>query len=96
MLDRPDDRALSRHVKTVFRCWIFLFGLVGSQMGWVLRPFIGDPDGPVQFFREGAWDNAHVVVWRMIQESLGLARRSLSISRTRTRTGGLDVAAPFE
>lgn len=50
-LERVDDRALSRHVKTVFRCWILLFGLVGAQMGWVLRPFIGDPDLPFSFFR---------------------------------------------
>jgi hypothetical protein len=50
-LDRVDDRVLSRHVKTVFRCWILLFGLVGSQMGWVLRPFVGHPDAPFTWFR---------------------------------------------
>jgi hypothetical protein len=50
-LDRLDDRVLSRHVKTVFRCWIVLFGLVGAQMGWVLRPFIGDPNLPFSWFR---------------------------------------------
>ena len=42
-LEAPDERMLSRHVKVVFRCWIFLFGLVGAQMGWVLRPFVGNP-----------------------------------------------------
>ena len=42
---------LGRHVKTVFRCWVVLFGLVGAQMGWVLRPFIGDPDRPFTWFR---------------------------------------------
>ncbi|MBY0396466.1 MAG: hypothetical protein K2X91_08360 [Thermoleophilia bacterium] len=50
-LDRVDDRMLSRHVKAVFRCWIVLFGLVGAQMGWVLRPFIGDPALPFAWFR---------------------------------------------
>ncbi len=30
-------------VRVGFRCWVVLFGLVGAQMGWVLRPFIGDP-----------------------------------------------------
>jgi hypothetical protein len=50
-LDRLDDRALSRHVKVVFRCWILLFGLVGAQMGWVLRPFIGNPALPFTWFR---------------------------------------------
>jgi hypothetical protein len=46
-----DDRVLSRHVKTVFRCWVVLFGLVGAQMGWVLRPFIGDPSRPFTWLR---------------------------------------------
>lgn len=50
-LDRIDDRMLSRHVKTVFRCWIVLYGLVGAQMGWVLRPFIGNPAIPFTWFR---------------------------------------------
>jgi hypothetical protein len=50
-LESPDDRVLSGHVKTVFRIWIVLFGLVGSQMGWVLRPFIGDPNTPFTWFR---------------------------------------------
>ncbi|MGE3821523.1 MAG: hypothetical protein AB7I30_19095 [Isosphaeraceae bacterium] len=50
-LERVDDRMLSRHVKTVFRFWIVLFGLVGAQMGWVLRPFIGDPSLPFAWTR---------------------------------------------
>ena len=50
-LEPVDDRALSRHVKAVFRCWIFLYGLVGAQMGWVLRPFVGNPSIPFTFFR---------------------------------------------
>ncbi len=50
-LDPPDDRVLSRHVKVVFRCWILLFGLVGAQMGWVLRPFIGKPGMAFTWFR---------------------------------------------
>ena len=31
--------------------WLFLYGLVGAQMGWVLRPFIGDPEQPFALFR---------------------------------------------
>ena len=37
--------------KSVFRIWIFVFGLVGAQMSWVLRPFIGSPDMQFQWFR---------------------------------------------
>jgi hypothetical protein len=35
-------------------------------MAWVLRPFVGDPNQPTHFFREGAWGNAYVEVARMI------------------------------
>ncbi len=42
---------LGRQVKTVFKCWVVIFGLVGAQMGWVLRPFIGAPSAPFQWFR---------------------------------------------
>ncbi|MAT15472.1 MAG: hypothetical protein CMJ46_09410 [Planctomyces sp.] len=42
---------LGGEVKTVFRCWIVVFGLVGAQMSWVLRPFIGDPNTEFAWFR---------------------------------------------
>ncbi|WP_165244405.1 hypothetical protein [Paludisphaera soli] len=48
----PSDEFLGRHVKTIFRLWLVLFGLVGAQMGWVLRPFIGNPDVPFSWFRD--------------------------------------------
>jgi hypothetical protein len=51
-LDRLEGQMLGRHVKKVFGTWIIVFGLVGSQMGWVLRPFIGDPNSPFQWLRE--------------------------------------------
>ena len=31
--------------------WILLFGFVGTQLGWTLRPFFGDPDKPFALFR---------------------------------------------
>jgi hypothetical protein len=36
-------RVLGDDVKVVFRVWILVFGLVGAQMSWVLRPFLGHP-----------------------------------------------------
>jgi hypothetical protein len=51
-LDRLEGQAVARNVKNVFRIWILVFGLVGAQMGWMLRPFIGDPTKPVTFFRQ--------------------------------------------
>jgi hypothetical protein len=32
--------------------WILLFGFVGTQLAWTLRPFFGDPDAPFALFRE--------------------------------------------
>jgi hypothetical protein len=31
--------------------WILLFGFVGTQLGWTLRPFFGSPEEPFQLFR---------------------------------------------
>ena len=45
------NRPISDHVKLVFRLWVVVFGLVGAQMGWVLRPFIGNPNLPFSWFR---------------------------------------------
>lgn len=50
-LEPVRNRAVSEHVKTVFRLWVIVFGLVGAQMGWVLRPFIGNPNVPFTLFR---------------------------------------------
>lgn len=35
----------------VFVVWLVLFGVVGAQTGWVLRPFVGSPDLPFAWFR---------------------------------------------
>lgn len=37
--------------KGVFRIWTIVFALVGAQMSWVLRPFIGSPNLPFEWFR---------------------------------------------
>ena len=50
-LDQVDGIVLGHHVKKVFCCWIVLFGLVGAQMGWGLRPFIGAPNKDFSWFR---------------------------------------------
>lgn len=36
---------------SIFRIWVLIYDLVGAQMGWLLRPFIGDPSLPFQWFR---------------------------------------------
>lgn len=51
-LDRIDGAVIGLNVRKVFSVWMIVFGLVGAQMGWVLRPFIGTPGKPFQWFRE--------------------------------------------
>ncbi len=51
--------------------WFVLYAFVGVQMGWVLRPFIGNPETPVAFFRAEAWGNAYVVVGGLILRAVG-------------------------
>lgn len=61
-LDRVEGSILGKNVKAVFVCWIVVFALVGAQMSWVLRPFIGSPDREFTWLRvreshffEGVW-----------------------------------------
>jgi hypothetical protein len=54
----------------LLRAWIVIFAFVGIQMGWTLRPFVGSPEQPVRFFRGGEFENAYVIVARMIWEIL--------------------------
>lgn len=59
---RPDES-----VKTVFRIWVLVFALVGAQMGWVLRPFVGHPRADFAFFRERK-ENFFQAVGTKVQE----------------------------
>ena len=60
----PLIRRTPRHRPMLF-AWLLLYVFVGIQMAWVLRPFIGDPNAPVAFFRTDAWGNAYVVILRL-------------------------------
>ncbi len=50
-LDRA-GKFTTRKAKSVFKAWTMVFALVGAQMSWVLRPFIGCPSLPFEWFRE--------------------------------------------
>jgi len=50
--------------------WLVIYAFVGIQMGWVMRPFLGDPGLPTTFLRSEAMSNAYVVVAQMIREKL--------------------------
>lgn len=42
----------NNNASAVFKIWVVVFALVGAQMSWVLRPFIGSPDLEFTWFRE--------------------------------------------
>lgn len=67
---RPLVRRDLRH-RAMLRVWLGLYVAVAVQLAWVLRPFVGTPDAPVEFFRAASWGNAYVVVLRLIARALG-------------------------
>jgi hypothetical protein len=66
---RPMIASNPRH-RLVLWCWLFIYTLVGIQMAWLLRPFIGAPAFDVQFLRPDPWDNAYEFVARLVWRSL--------------------------
>jgi hypothetical protein len=65
-LDPTEDNALGRHTRKVFTIWMLVFGVVGAQMAWILRPFIGSPNTPFTWFRPRG-SNFFESVWHHIQ-----------------------------
>ncbi|HEY9631281.1 MAG TPA: actin-binding WH2 domain-containing protein [Coleofasciculaceae cyanobacterium] len=73
-IDRPrvtKEDGLQKTRIRLLKFWLLLYALVGSQLGWTLRPFFGAPGEPFQLFRtiEG---NFYAQVWRAILTLLGL------------------------
>jgi hypothetical protein len=54
-----------RHLWMV-RMWIFVYAFVGIQAGYVLRPFIGNPNVPTTFLRKESFQNAYVKLFELI------------------------------
>ncbi len=65
-LAKSADHILGHHVRKVFWIWIFVFGLVGAQMSWVLRPFIGSPGKDFSWLRPRE-SNVFQAVWSAFQ-----------------------------
>ena len=59
-----------RKATAVFKIWVLVFALVGAQMSWVLRPFIGSPDMDFSWFRKRD-SNFFLDVIRSIGELFG-------------------------
>ncbi|MEM7408737.1 MAG: hypothetical protein AAF430_00705 [Myxococcota bacterium] len=54
----------------LLRAWLVIYGFVGIQLAWVLRPFVGSPSLEPRFLREGAWGNAYLHLVEVISDVL--------------------------
>lgn len=50
----------------LLRIWITIYAVVGMQLGWRLRPFIGSIDSPFELFRSEDSGNFYIAVWNSI------------------------------
>ena len=74
MINLIDKEKLGQAAKNRYKLiagWLFLFGFVGSQLGWTLRPFVGTPEEPFALFRE-IESNFYIQVVYIIGKILGL------------------------
>jgi hypothetical protein len=61
---------VSRATRMMIRVWVLMYAVVGMQMAWILRPFIGQPGQPFSLFRE-RHSNFFESVWGCLRELLG-------------------------
>jgi hypothetical protein len=63
----------ARSALLVLLAWLFGNLLLGTQLCWIFRPFIGSPDLPVQFLRPTAFQgNFFEALWRSVSRLLNL------------------------
>ena len=55
----------ARH-RTLLWAWLALYIFIGIQLGWMLRPFIGDPMRATTFFRPDSLSNAYEALVRFL------------------------------
>ena len=66
---RPLVERNPRH-RWLLWCWLGVYTIVAIQMAWLMRPFLGAPGENVEFLRPEAWDNAYLVVSRLVWKTL--------------------------
>lgn len=69
MIDSQSESIANRH--KLIRAWLILYGFVGSQLAWTLRPFFGTPGQPFALFRE-IESNFYIEVLKIIGNVFGM------------------------
>jgi hypothetical protein len=65
------DAAADKLRNRLLQGWLVLYALVGSQLGWTLRPFFGAPGEPFQIFRPEITGNFYAQVVTTLWTLLG-------------------------
>ena len=56
-----------RRARRIFVVWVLAFALVGGEVAWALRPFVGSIYYPAAFLRPDALDgNVYEFIWHDI------------------------------
>jgi len=66
----PVEAPTGRKATAVFQIWVVVFAMVGAQMSWVLRPFIGNPNMDFEWLRRRE-SNFFLDVMRAIGDLFG-------------------------
>ncbi|MDK2971229.1 MAG: hypothetical protein PWP23_984 [Candidatus Sumerlaeota bacterium] len=77
----------------LFLGWLLLYGFVGTQLAWTLRPFVGSPNEPFQLFRERDGNVFESIIYSTGQFLVGKDGRELEWSR---EAGGAPAPHPEE
>jgi hypothetical protein len=72
MRDMVGPEAIEQNLRRrLLQGWVLLYALVGSQLGWTLRPFFGYEGEPFQIFRPEIEGNFYAQVFRLLGAMLG-------------------------
>ncbi len=64
----PPSRGAQGRARSIFRAWILIYGVVGAQMGWVLRPFVGNPNLEFVWFRHHRESNIFAALMDLLRD----------------------------
>ena len=52
-----------KQANKILKVWILIFGFVGTQMAWSLRPFVGSPELGFELFRQNREGNFYKAIY---------------------------------
>jgi hypothetical protein len=69
LISDPDEEGQTIRTR-LLQFWLVLYGFVGSQLGWIIRPIFGSPNGQFELFRQ-LQGNIYLDIVKAISEVLG-------------------------